>query len=78
MGVDFGVRDATIAAAKSAYLATAIKHGHKKSFSELRYEKSKETSIKGEKLKKFPELNKIAQASPEAFYYWHLADKILQ
>ena len=78
MGVDFGVRDAAIAAAKSAYMAIAIRHGHKMGFGDLRYDKTKEAILKGVKLKRFSELSKIVQISPEAFYYWHLADKILQ
>ncbi|HCE42253.1 MAG TPA: hypothetical protein DET40_01730 [Lentisphaeria bacterium] len=76
MGVGFSARDAAVAAAKSAYLATAIKNGRKRSFGDIRFDNAKVASLKGKTLNKFPELNKVLQASPEAFYYWQLADEI--
>lgn len=70
----FGMREASIAAAKAACLATAIKHDNMRSLAGIRFDPLRMTDIEDATIKTRPELNRLKQVSPEAFFYWYLAD----
>ncbi len=77
IGVPFGPRDASIAAAKAAYLASCIKSGHMQPIQKARFEPARDMqTLKTATIKMFPELDKIKQVSPEAFYYWYHVDQL--
>lgn len=74
LGTSFTINDAAIAAGKAALLATAIKHGATGTpIRDLRYSSSKLDIVRAAAPLGDPVFAKLAQASPEAFYYWHLA-----
>lgn len=78
IGTDWNLRHAAIAAGKAALLAAVIRHNAtERTFDQLRYESGKLAGLSGVKLSRFPELNKLPGASPEAFYYWKLVDELL-
>jgi len=77
MATDFTLRDAAIAAGQAALLAAIVKSGTGSgSLDSLRYDDSKAVKLAGVRLQAYPELAKLSGASPEAFHYWHLLDKI--
>jgi len=78
LGGDFTIRDAAVAASKTALLAACIKHAATaKPFSALRYDASKLEIVRVAKPLNATELAKLREVSPEAFYYWHLAESMM-
>jgi hypothetical protein len=76
---EFNLIDAAVAAGKAALAATIIRyHLSGISLNTLRSDADKLKNIQGEKLTKFPELNKLMAISPEAFYFWLLVEKYSQ
>jgi len=74
LGISFTINDAAIAAGKAALLATVIKHGATGTpVLDLRYNKAKLDIVRAAAPLSDPAFSKLAQVSPEAFYYWHLA-----
>jgi hypothetical protein len=77
LGIRFTTIDAAIAAGKAALLATVIKNGATGTpIRDLRYSNSKLASVRAAAPLSDPVFIKLAQVSPEAFYYWHLAAKM--
>ena len=74
IGISFGPRDAAIATAKAAYLAAAIKHDNMQPLDGIRFNPERVDELRYETLQGRPELKNLLQASPEAFYYWHLME----
>lgn len=71
IGLPFGPRDAAIAAAKAAYLAMSLKHDNMQPLSEIRFDPPRDMeALEKATVGTFPELDKLKQVSPEAFYYW--------
>ena len=76
LGINFSAVDAAVAAGKAALLATIIRDGAPaKPLTALRYDASKLHAIRPAKPLRDPIFDKLAQISPEAFYYWHLAEE---
>jgi hypothetical protein len=77
LGINFTVVDAAIAAGKAALLATVIQRGATGTpIRDLRYDQSKLPIIRAAQSLSDPTFAKLAQASPEAFYYWHRTEQI--
>lgn len=77
LGISFTINDAAIAAGKAALLATVIKHGATGTpIRDLRYNSSKLGTVRAASPLSDPVFTKLVQVSPEAFYYWHLAEKM--
>ncbi len=76
IGTPFGLMQAKIAASRVALLAIMLRKGVDEDLGKIFFqreylEKIKRASITG----KWAILNRIKSTLPEAFYYWHLADK---
>jgi hypothetical protein len=72
----FNQTSAAVAAGKAALLATIIKfHVPGITWDQIRFDDSKIKELRGEHLTIFPDLNKLSAVSPEAFYYWLLAQR---
>jgi hypothetical protein len=79
IGTEWNLRHAAIAAGKAALLAALIRQGATENpLGQLRYDSSKLAGLAGVQLSRFSELNKLPGASPEAFYYWHLTDQLME
>lgn len=77
LGINFTSVDAAAAAGKAALLATLIKHGATGTpIPDLRYDSSKLAAIRVAKPLREPVFAKLAQVSPEAFYYWHTVEAL--
>ena len=78
LGINFSINDAAIAAGKAALLATVIKHGATGTpMRDLRYNKAALATVREAAPLGDPVFAKLAQASPETFYYWHLAENMM-
>ncbi len=79
----FGLDDARITAGKSAFLAAAILvDADTTDLTRLRYVESRENrarikSLNIEKLE-WQALNRVKNANPSAFHYWHAADELVR
>lgn len=77
VGVPFGLPQAKIAASRVAFLASILANNkiieiRKKHYSRDLIENLQDTTISGERAI----LNRLKFVSPEAYYYWHLIDRI--
>ncbi len=79
IGVQFGPRDASIAAAKAAYLASCIIYGNMQPIEHVRFDSARdEQALKTATITMFPELDKLKQVSLEAFYYWYKMEQYVK
>lgn len=78
IGISFGLLQAKVAASKVAMLAALLLTDAAIDIRELFFHESKIDDIRDARISEDRRiLNRLKAVSPQAFYYWHLADKFL-
>ncbi len=79
IGGPFNIENLKVAAARSATIAALIRNPASPfTLAEVRYDPARVAELRQAKISLSQPLNRLRQANPEAFFYWHKVDALLK